>query len=166
MAVDTRGNQVFEKELHLVIFRLGSEDYGVPIEQVKEVSVTPEIARMPRTPNFIKGVANIRGDIIAILDLETRFGITKVDNIKNITYTLVIESPDFTIGLIVNEVPQSMSIPVSSIDKTPNVFQEKNIAHNFIEGIAKADGGRLIIILDLFKILTSEEIGILQKTEV
>ena len=56
--------------VQLIVFRLGDEDYGIRIEQVKEVTVTPEVARMPKTPPFVKGIANLRGDIIAISDLE------------------------------------------------------------------------------------------------
>ena len=157
----------FDPELHLVVFKLGVEEYGVRIEQVKEVTVTPEIAKMPRTPSFIKGVANIRGDIIAIMDLEHRFGIARATPAPGRrdtrTYTLVIESSDFTIGLIVQEVPQSLSIPVSQIDKTPHLIQERNKIENFIEGIGKVDG-RLIIILDMLKILSSDEVGMLKDT--
>jgi purine-binding chemotaxis protein CheW len=161
--------KTFEPELHLVVFKLGAEEYGVRIEQVKEVTVTPDIARMPRTPSFIKGVANIRGDIIAIMDLEERFGITPVPSVQfrkdPRTYSLVIESSDFTIGLIVQEVPQSLSIPVSQIDKSPHIIREKNIIENFIEGIGKVDD-RLIIILDMHKILTTEEVEQLGSTGV
>ena len=158
----------FEPELHLVVFKLGSEEYGVRIEQVKEVTVTPEIAKMPKTPSFIRGVANIRGDIIAIMDLADRFGIRPEERVYSArrdprTYTLVIESSEFTLGLIVQEVPQSLSVPMSQIDKTPHIIQEKNIVQNFIEGIAKVEG-RLIIILDMHKILTSEEVQLLTGT--
>jgi purine-binding chemotaxis protein CheW len=158
---DISQTSTFEPELHLVVFKLGSEEYGVRIEQVKEVTVTPEIAKMPKTPSFIKGVANIRGDIIAIMDLADRFGISpsEIHALRKDprTYTLVIESSDFTLGLIVQEVPQSLSVPVSQIDKTPHIIQEKNIVQNFIEGIGKVEG-RLIIILDMQKILSSEEV--------
>ncbi len=67
---------VSEPAVHLIVFKLGTEEYGIRIEQVKEVTITPEITRMPKTPAFIKGVANIRGDIIAIMDLEERFNIS------------------------------------------------------------------------------------------
>src|SRR4028119_1129620 len=108
-----------EASVHLIVFKLGSEEYGIRIEQVKEVTLTPEIARMPKTPPFIKGVANIRGDIIAIMDLEERFNITPVvpEGIgSRNTYTLALEAKDYTIGLIVRDVPQSLTIPVSKID--------------------------------------------------
>jgi purine-binding chemotaxis protein CheW len=148
-----------ESNVHLIVFRLGTEEYGIRIEQVKEVTVTPDIAKMPRTPAFIKGIANIRGDIIAIMDLEERFKITsvKADGYTGRTFTLVIETKEYTIGLIVNEVPQSLSLPISKIDKTPTFIQDISINDNYIEGIGKI-GSRLIIVLDIFKILTQEEI--------
>jgi purine-binding chemotaxis protein CheW len=158
--VSTRKQLKVEPVLHLIVFKLGTEEYGIRIEQVKEVTITPEIARMPKTPPFIKGVANIRGDIIAIMDLEERFNIAPVNyepgNYKN-TYTLALEASDYTIGLIVREVPQSLTIPISQIDKTPAFIQDININENFIEGIGKING-RLIIVLDILRILTSDEI--------
>lgn len=146
-----------ETKVHLIVFKLGSEEYGIRIDQVKEVTITPEITRMPKTPHFIKGVSNIRGDIIAIMDLEERFNIKSSASVNRHTYTLVIEAKDYTMGFIVKEVPQSLSLPVSNIDKAPSFIQDINISDNFIEGIGKQDN-RLIIVLDIFKILTSDEI--------
>ncbi|PIQ20413.1 MAG: chemotaxis protein CheW [Cytophagales bacterium CG18_big_fil_WC_8_21_14_2_50_42_9] len=153
-----------EPNVHLIVFKLGAEEYGIRIEQVKEVTITPDITRMPKTPAFIKGIANIRGDIIAIMDLEERFRITPVLNNagQKHTYTLALEAKDYTIGLIVREVPQSLTIPVSKMDKTPAFIQDININENYIEGIGKIDG-RLIIVLDILKILTNEEIQQLQE---
>jgi purine-binding chemotaxis protein CheW len=147
-----------EEKVHLIVFKLGSEEYGVRIDQVKEVAITPEITRMPKTPFFIKGVSNIRGDIIAIMDLEERFRIERSsgDPFKH-TYTLVMEAKDYTMGFIVREVPQSLTLPFSSIDKAPTFIQDLNINENFIEGIGKFED-RLIIVLDILKILTSDEI--------
>ncbi|QHL86215.1 chemotaxis protein CheW [Nibribacter ruber] len=148
---------VVEPMVHLIVFKLGTEEFGVRIEQVKEVTITPEITRMPKTPSFIKGVANIRGDILAIMDLEERFQVERSISPERHTYTLVIEAKDYTLGFIVKEVPQSLTLPVSSIDKAPSFIQDININENFIEGIGKIDN-RLIIVLDIFKILTSDEI--------
>ncbi|WP_299699959.1 chemotaxis protein CheW [uncultured Pontibacter sp.] len=150
-----------EEMIHLIVFKLGSEEYGIKIEQVKEVTVTPSVTRMPRTPDFIKGVANIRGDIIAIMNLEERFGIRPApvsdDFNPNITYTLVIEAREYSIGVIVREVPQSLNLSMTKIDKTPSFLQDINIHENYIEGIAKVNN-RLIIVLDMYKILTQDEI--------
>ena len=160
---DNRKDSSLEPSVHLIVFKLGVEEYGIRIEQVKEVTITPEITRMPKTPPFIKGIANIRGDIIAIMDLEERFHITPAVTVENQkhTYTLALEAKDYTIGLIVREVPQSLTIPVSRMDKTPAFIQDINISENFIEGIGKING-RLIIVLDILKILTNEEIQMLK----
>ncbi len=144
--------------VHLIVFKLGTEEYGIRIEQVKEVTLTPEIARMPKTPPFIKGVANIRGDIIAVMNLEERFNITSAagTQLSQNSYTLVLETKEYTIGLIVREVPQSLTLPISRIEKTPSFIQDININDNYIEGIGKS-GNRLIIVLDIHKILTFDE---------
>ena len=150
-----------EEMVHLIVFKLGTEEYGIKIEQVKEVTVTPGITRMPRTPAFIKGVANIRGDIIAIMNLEDRFDIRPAplspEANPDITYTLVIEARDYKIGVVVKEVPQSLNLSMSKINKTPAFLQDSNIQENYIEGIAKI-GNRLIIVLDMMKILTNDEV--------
>ncbi|MCP2044501.1 chemotaxis protein CheW [Pontibacter sp. HSC-36F09] len=152
---------VKDEMIHLIVFKLGAEEYGIKIDQVKEVTVTPNVTRMPRTPDFIKGVANIRGDIIAIMNLEERFGIRSVplanDVNPHITYTLVIEAREYSIGVIVREVPQSLNLSMTKIDKTPSFLQDINIHENYIEGIAKVNS-RLIIVLDMYKILTQDEI--------
>jgi purine-binding chemotaxis protein CheW len=144
--------------IQLIVFRLGDEEYGLRIEQVKEVTITPEVARMPKTPPFIKGIANLRGDIIAIVDLEERFGLRSAgQELPATSYTLAIEAKDYTIGIVVREVPQPLSIPVSIIEKAPEFIQDININDKYIEGIAKVDG-RIIIVLDMLKLLTPSEI--------
>lgn len=152
---------VNEEMVHLIVFKLGAESYAIKIEQVKEVTITPDTTRMPRTPHFVKGVANIRGDIIAIIDLEDRFNIRPAplpDGLKpGLTYTLVIEAKGYSIGVVVKEMPQSLNLPMSKIDKAPSFLQDANISENFIEGLART-GDRLIIVLDMYKILTQEEV--------
>ncbi|HEX8427552.1 chemotaxis protein CheW [Hymenobacter sp.] len=150
--------------IQLIVFRLGDEEYGLRIEQVKEVTITPEVARMPKTPPFIKGIANLRGDIIAIVDLEERFGLRPGgQELPATSYTLAIEAKDYTIGIVVREVPQPLSIPVSIIEKAPEFIQDININDKYIEGIAKVDG-RIIIVLDMLKLLTPSEIMQLQSS--
>ncbi|GAA3997248.1 chemotaxis protein CheW [Hymenobacter fastidiosus] len=155
-----------DKLVQLIVFRLGDEEYGIRIEQVKEVTVTPDIARMPKTPSFVKGIANLRGDIIAIIDLEERFKLRSATTpLTGVSYTLAVEAKDYTIGIVVREVPQPLSIPVSIIEKAPEFIQDINIHDKYIEGIAKVDE-RIIIVLDMLKLLSPEEIMQLQpKTE-
>ncbi|TGE20192.1 chemotaxis protein CheW [Hymenobacter elongatus] len=147
-----------DKLIQLIVFRLGDEEYGIRIEQVKEVTVTPEIAKMPKTPSFVKGIANLRGDIIAVIDLEERFKLRPANEpLPAMSYTLAIEAKDYTIGIVVREVPQPLSVPMSIIEKTPEFIQDINVHDKYIEGIAKVDG-RIIIVLDMPKLLSPAEI--------
>ena len=92
--------------------RMLSEEYGISIDQIKEVVITPTITRVPQKPAFIKGVANIRGNIIAILDLEQKFGLQKAEDTmpSNNNFTLVIDSNEYKMGVLVKEVPNTLSI--------------------------------------------------------
>ncbi|HEX8330543.1 MAG TPA: chemotaxis protein CheW [Hymenobacter sp.] len=145
--------------VQLIVFRLGDEDYGIRIEQVKEVTVTPEVARMPKTPPFIKGIANLRGDIIAILDLEERFRLRPVGReLPERTYTVAVEAADYTLGLVVREVPRPFTLPVSQIEPAPEFVQDSSTRDKYLEGIAKLPDGNIIIVLDMRKLLTPSEV--------
>ncbi len=144
--------------VQLIVFRLGDEDYGIRIEQVKEVTVTPEVARMPKTPPFIKGIANLRGDIIAIIDLEERFRLRPAGReLPERTYTVAVEAPDYTLGLVVREVPRPFTLPLSQIEPAPEFVQDST-RDKYLEGIAKLPDGGIIIVLDMRKLLTPSEV--------
>src|SRR5690349_5800373 len=82
------------RALQVMVFKLGNEEYGLHIDQIKEVVITPTITRMPQTPSYVKGVANIRGNVIAIFDLEDRFNLSGTIQDQGSKYTLVVESED------------------------------------------------------------------------
>jgi purine-binding chemotaxis protein CheW len=149
-----------EAVVQLIVFRLGDEDYGIRIEQVKEVTITPEVVRMPKTPPFIKGITNLRGDIIAVVDLEERFQLRPAGRpVPEFSYTLAVEAPDYTLGLIVREVPRPVTIPVSAIEPAPEFVQDSGQREKYLEGIAKLPGQQgVIIVLDMPKLLTPNEI--------
>ncbi|MBH8556768.1 purine-binding chemotaxis protein CheW [Hymenobacter sp. BT442] len=145
--------------VQLIVFRLGDEDYGIRIEQVKEVTVTPDVARMPKTPPFIKGIANLRGDIIAILDLEERFRLRPVGRpIPERSYTIAVEAADYVLGLMVREVPRPFTMPLSQIEPAPEFVQDSSTRDKYLEGIAKLPEGGIIIVLDMRKLLTPSEV--------
>ncbi len=145
--------------VQLIVFRLGDEDYGIRIEQVKEVTVTPEVARMPKTPAFVKGIANLRGDIIAIIDLEERFQLRPAGReLPERSYTVAVEAADYTLGLVVREVPRPFTLPLSQIEPTPEFVQDPTSRDKYLEGIAKLPDGGIIIVLDMRKLLTPSEV--------
>ena len=145
--------------VQLIVFKLGGEEYGIRIEQVKEVTVTPEVARMPKTPPFIKGIANLRGDIIAIIDLEERFRLRPAGReLPERSYTVAVEAADYTLGLVVREVPRPFTLPLSQIEPAPEFVQDSSTRDKYLEGIAKLPEGGIIIVLDMRKLLTPTEV--------
>jgi purine-binding chemotaxis protein CheW len=148
------------ERMQLIIFKLGSEEYGLSIEQIKEVVLTPRIAKMPQSSEYIKGVANIRGNIIAIMDLEQKFGLTKehkIDATSNSNYTLVVESEEYKVGVLVKEVPNTLSISVSDIDTASNFVQYTSLDTDSVIGVVKS-GERMIILIDMIKLIEAENI--------
>lgn len=145
--------------VQLIVFRLGDEDYGIRIEQVKEVTVTPEVARMPKTPPFIKGIANLRGDIIAVIDLEERFRLRPAGRpLPEHSYIVAVEAADYTLGLMVREVPRPFTLPLSQIEPAPEFVQDSGTRDKYLEGIAKLPDASIIIVLDMRKLLTPSEV--------
>lgn len=145
------------KVQQIVVFKLGQEEYGLPIDQIKEVVITPTITRMPQTQLFVRGVANIRGNVIAILDLEEKFGLqrSKESDHSGNNYTLVIESDEYKMGILVREVPNTLSISSSSIEST--VFTgDQQTDQSYITGIVKLEK-RLVIMIDIFKVINEQE---------
>jgi purine-binding chemotaxis protein CheW len=144
----------------LIVFKLGKEEYGLAIDQIKEVVLTPHITRMPQTPSYIKGVANIRGTIIAILDLEEKFGLVEKTSepAKVGHYTLVVASEEYKMGILVKEVPNTLSVAKSDIDETVNIVQDEKHDRNYIKGIVKVNN-RLIILIDIYLIMSKQELS-------
>jgi purine-binding chemotaxis protein CheW len=154
---ETRKKEHSER-MQLIIFKLGSEEYGLSIEQIKEVVLTPRIAKMPQTAAHIKGVANIRGSIIAIMDLEQKFGLSRQANANedlNSNYTLVVESETYKVGVLVKEVPNTLSINVSDIDTASSFIQYTSFDANSVIGVVKS-GERMIILIDMIKLIEAE----------
>lgn len=149
------------ERLQLIIFKLGKEEYAMNIDQIKEVVITPRIAKVPQTSQYIKGVANIRGNIIAIMDLEERFSLidttTNVNPQINIAnYTLVVESEEFKVGILVKEVPNTLSVRTSDIDSSSDIIRYSALDEKCIKGIVKS-GDRMIILIDMFELLSIDD---------
>jgi purine-binding chemotaxis protein CheW len=148
------------ERIQLIIFKLGKEEYAMNIDQIKEVVMTPRIAKVPQTAAYIRGVANIRGNIIAIMDLEERFNLIEKtdeaisDNIAN--YTLVVESDEFKVGVLVKEVPNTLSVNVADIDSSSEIIRYTALDERCIKGVVKS-GDRMIIMIDMFELLAIDE---------
>ncbi len=145
----------------VIVFRLGTEEYGLMIDQIKEVVITPRIAKVPLTPSYVKGVANIRGNIMAIVDLEEKFGL-KEGNAEAVSqskyYSLVVESEAFNMAILVKDVPNTLSVTESQIDRSSGLVTGVDVDKQYINGIIKSDD-RLIILIDIHRVITKEDVS-------
>ena len=141
-------------EKQLVVFELADEYYGVDIANVDGIVKMQAITRVPHSPSFVEGVTNLRGEILPVIDLRKRFDLEAYQaNTESRIINIAIE--DMKIGMIVDSVSEVLTIQDSMIEETPRIVSSVDSA--FIIGIAKL-GERLIILLDLSRILHSEEV--------
>lgn len=147
-----------KSRVQLIVFKQGNEEYALRIDQIKEVVLTPGIAKIPRTPEYVVGVANIRGNIIAIIDLEKKFDLKIPENsTQHSQYTLVIESDDYKVGVLVKEVPNTLSVSEGDIDVSQEVLQYSSLSDECINGIVKHQN-RMIILVDLIRMMQVEDL--------
>lgn len=142
------------KEKQIVGFRVGRETFGVPISLVHEIVRVPDITAVPEAPDYVEGVINLRGKIISVIDLRKRFGEKEISPDKK-NRILVVEVEHKMVGLIVDAASEVLKVPETEIDLPPNVFEEGEL--NYVTGVGKLRG-RLIIMIDLTKILQKGEL--------
>jgi purine-binding chemotaxis protein CheW len=140
-------------EKQLVIFELGSEHFGIDIGSVEGINKILDITKVPQAPVCVEGIANLRGQVIPVVDLHKRFGMANSER-TNEARIVVANVGSTKIGMIVSAVSEVLTIDDSCIETTPSMVS--NINSSYIIGIANIDG-RLIILLDLAKVLTIEE---------
>jgi len=145
-----------DEAVQLVNFRLRDEEFGVDIGSVREITKVGDITRIPEGPPFIQGVTNLRGQIIAVVDLARQFGLASREELPDSARIVVTEVNGQTVGMLVDEVPGVLNLPGENIEPTPEVIQTK-IKRDYIKGVGKIDT-RLIVILDLGKVLASQEV--------
>jgi purine-binding chemotaxis protein CheW len=144
--------------LQLVSFKISNEEFGVDILCVQEINRMLQITKMPNTPDFIEGVINLRGRVIPVLDLRIKLGMPRKEHDKN-TRIIVVELKGKTIGFIVDEVSEVLRIPKSITEAPPEMVGGVN--SDFITSIGKLED-RLLILLDLEKILSTTEFNVLE----
>ncbi len=147
-----------DKELQVVGFRIGRETFGLPISMVREIVRVPDITSVPNAPDYIEGVINLRGRIIPVVDLRKRFGQQSPEPNKT-NRIVVVELNSRLVGLVVHSASEVLRIAPADIDEPHTVFREGDL--NYITGIGKI-GGRLVILLDLNKVLERGELGNLE----
>ena len=131
-------------ELKLIIFKLGREEYGMDILRVQEIKRMMSITRVPSTPSFIKGVINLRGSVLPVIDLRTRLGLLE-EELQDSARIIVVLVNEATVGFIVDEVVEVTTIDQTLVESAHAL--STGLSTEYISGIAKADN-RLFILLN------------------
>jgi purine-binding chemotaxis protein CheW len=139
-------------------FKLASEEYGLAILRVREIIGLMDITRVPRTKDFIRGVINLRGKVIPVVDLRLVFGMPRTENTDQTVIIVVqwtVGNASTTMGILVDEVLEVMSIEADQIEPPPDL-RSSNGDNDFILGIGKAEK-RVICLLDIERVLSKDE---------
>lgn len=148
-------------DVQLVTFNLGDEEYGIEITQVQEINRLGKITCMPKSPDFIEGVTNLRGEVIPVIDTRKRFGLPVRDN-DDRTRIIIVDMAGRKTGLVADRVNEVMRLSRESISQPPTVIAAREEAR-FFSGIGKLENGsRMVLLLDVEKILSLEEQSELQ----
>lgn len=137
-------NETVSDELKLIIFKLGREEYGMDILKVQEIKRMMSITRVPSTPAFIKGVINLRGSVLPVIDLRTRLGLFEVE-LTEAARIIVVLVNEGVVGFIVDEVVEVTTINPQNVEAVQTL--SNGLSAEYISGIAKADS-RLYIMLN------------------
>ncbi len=161
--MDQAVQAIADREGKYLTFTLVDEEYCIGILKIKEIIGMMPITTVPQTPEFVKGVINLRGKVIPVMDLRIRFGMKAIDYNER-TCIIVVEikgsAETIQIGIVVDSVSEVISIKGDDIEDTPVFGPELNT--DYILGMAKMKGG-VKILLDIDKVLSSEEISTLKK---
>ncbi len=153
-----------DREGKYLTFSLAGEEYGIGILQVKEIIGMMPITSVPRTPDFVKGVINLRGKVIPVIDLRLRFAIPESEYTER-TCIIVVEITasygEMVIGIVVDSVSEVLNIKRENIEESPSFGT--SLDSQYILGMAKLEGG-VKILLDIDKVLTSEELTLLEQS--
>ncbi len=158
-AMDDEGDEIQENQF--LTFGIEKETYAIDLLNVMEIIRLIQITPIPETFDFIKGIINLRGKIIPVMDIRMRFSLEEKPY-EDRTCIIVVSIKGMEMGLIVDHVSEVLEIPESQTDAMPSV--SKTASQRFVRGIGKTDGG-VKIILDLDKLLFDEEMEALLKTK-
>ncbi|MBL7205688.1 MAG: purine-binding chemotaxis protein CheW [Desulfobacteraceae bacterium] len=152
-----------EREGKCLTFTLAEEEYGIGILKIKEIIGMMSITSVPQTPAFVKGVINLRGKVIPVIDLRLRFGMGEIDyNERTCIIVVEVEGEAGVVltGVVVDSVSEVLNIKAEDIEDTPTFGTKLNT--DYLLGMAKMEGS-VKILLDIDRVLTGREVALLEK---
>jgi len=146
-------------DIQLVVFELAEEHYGLDIGVVEGIIKMQAITTIPHAPAFVEGVTNLRGEVLPVIDLRKRFGLSTHDDVEN-TRIVVVELEHGKVGITVDDVSEVLRVSSDAVEPPSALFS--GVQSGMLKGVAKVDE-RLILLLDIARLFTTEEHGALKK---
>ena len=151
--------KITEQEGKYLAFILGNEIYGIEILRVREIIGLMDVTTVPQTPEYMKGVINLRGKVIPVIDLRLKFSMLEEEHTQE-TCVIVVEVNNTSIGIIVDSVSEVMEINSGEIEESLSFGQ--GIETDYIMGMGKVQK-KIIILLDIEAVLSSEELEVVKQ---
>jgi len=137
----------------LIVFKSGNEEFGIAIDDVREIIKASTVTPIPNSPAFVKGLISVRGEIVTVIDIKSRFSLLDKSETES-KHIVVTKQDDNLFGIIVDEVIEVLRIKSIDINPPPSLIEE--IKEDYVRGVVTYNG-RLIIILDLNRVLSQAE---------
>lgn len=150
------------EELKVIVFSLAHEQYGVEVDKVKTIERIQPMTRVPKTPDFVKGVINLRGVVIPVIDLRGRFGLPEAE-FTNDSRIIIVAINNMEVGLIVDSASDVVDVDSDLIVDPPEVVG--GIRAKYLRGVARLDDEKLLVMLNLQEVLNKSEIIQLEQIE-
>ncbi len=143
------------EEMKVIVFTLAHEEYGIEVDKVRTIERQMPITRVPKTPDFVKGVINLRGVVIPVIDLRGRFGLPESELGEN-SRIIIVAVNDMEVGFIVDSANDVLDIMDDTIENPPEIVG--GVKAKYLSGVAKIGDNRLLILLNLSEVLNRGEI--------
>ena len=151
------------EELKVIVFSLVHEQYGVEVDKVQSIERMLPLTRVPKTPAFVKGVVNLRGVVVPVIDLRGRFGLPEIEYTDD-SRLIMVKVKDLEVGMIVDSANDVIDVDSEKVEEPPEVVG--GIRAKYLRGVAKKDDGSLLVLLNLEEVLNKSEIIQLEEMEV
>ena len=156
------GNTIVNETKQYLTFKLSEEIFGVDVAQVREILDYVKITKVPQTPDFMCGVINLRGSVVPVVDMNLKFGMDKTERTVNsciVVVEVILNEEKSILGALVDSVQEVFEIESQNIEPAPRIGTKLNT--EFIKGMGKRED-KFIIILDIDKVFSSEELELVQ----
>ncbi len=143
-------------------FRIAEEAYGVDVSQVREVLDVINITRVPRTPDYMLGVINLRGGVVPVVDLRQRFGLQSIDATRDTCIVVLevnLDGEQLVVGALTDAVEEVLDIDADRIEPPPRLGAAVNV--EFILGMGKIKDEQFVMLLDINRVFSAEDLALL-----